>query len=493
MPSRILSRFLGNEKARAKLLSGAIAAVMVLAVMGGLFIMSQPASAGDDYNYTENYEDDTAGSPPTESWYTLEVTGPWQNYNVSSDQAHGGSNSQNFSHADGAAQAKAFYNLSSSISPKFVNFSYYPTSSNEHIRISMANGFPNWITYIHLGYGDPVDNQIRWKTDSSTTVDSGIFYVSDTWNNISIEFNWTGHTYQLHCNNGTAADSSWIPFYDSSTYNNFNMIFITSDLDAVQMYIDDWYIGNGTASNTPPTVSITSPSDGATVNGTVSIQGTASDSDGTVQSVQVKIGSDAWANASGTTSWTFSWDTTGYSDGNHTILARSYDGTDYSTNASITVTVDNVADTDPSVALSGLTSGKITWDGTAPGSYWCNATGAGNETLNIAITGGSGANDTDVTQINITVPGDLTNGSNTIDPSAITLYVSVDNSTFHSMGAFPSNGGTIVLNATTWTWTDDPFPISGNDNIYCRFKITYADGQAVGTYTKTGVTVDILG
>jgi len=262
-----------------------------------------------------------------------------------------------------------------------------------------------------------------------------------------------------------------------------------NDVDSHTAY----FIAGASSSNQPPTVSITSPSDGATVNGTVSIQGTASDSDGSVQSVQVKIDSGSWDNATGTTSWAYSWDSTGVSDGSHTIYARSYDGTDYSSETSVTVTVDNTPDVDPSVSLSGLTSGKITWNGTAPGSYWCNATGSGHETLNIAITGGSGANDTDVTQINITVPGDLTNGSNTIDPSAITLYVSVDNLTFHDMGAFPTNGGTIVLNATTWTWTDDPFPISGNDNIYCRFKITYADGQAVGTYTKTGITVDILG
>jgi len=185
---------------------------------------------------------------------------------------------------------------------------------------------------------------------------------------------------------------------------------------------------------------------------------------------------------------------TGLSPNTHIWYAAwGWNSTGYSTTYVTADATTTNTGTAPSVSLSGLTSGKITWNGTAPGSYWCNATGAGNETLNITITGGSGDNDKNVTQVNITVSGDLTNGSNTIDPSAITLYVSVDNSTFHSMGAFPSNGGTIVLNATTWTWTDDPFPIAGNDNIYCRFKITYADGQAVGTYTKTGVTVSILG
>jgi len=104
--------------------------------------------------------------------------------------------------------------------------------------------------------------------------------------------------------------------------------------------------------NQPPTVSITSPTEGATVNGTVTITGTASDSDGTVQSVEVKIGSDAWATASGTTSWTFTWDTTGYSDGSYTILARSYDGTNYSTEAQVNVTVNNTTPSDTSASDS---------------------------------------------------------------------------------------------------------------------------------------------
>lgn len=97
----------------------------------------------------------------------------------------------------------------------------------------------------------------------------------------------------------------------------------------------------GISGNSPPTCSITSPSNGATVSGTITIQGTASDSDGTVQSVEVKIDSGTWQTATGTTSWNYSWDTTTVSDGSHTIYARSYDGTDYSTEASVTVTVSN--------------------------------------------------------------------------------------------------------------------------------------------------------
>ncbi|MDI6917668.1 MAG: right-handed parallel beta-helix repeat-containing protein [Thermoplasmatales archaeon] len=95
--------------------------------------------------------------------------------------------------------------------------------------------------------------------------------------------------------------------------------------------------------NIIPTVAINSPNSGEIVSDTISISGTASDSDGTVQKVQVKIDGSNWADASGTTSWSYSWDTTTVSEGNHTIYARSYDGEDYSTIVSVTVTVSQVS------------------------------------------------------------------------------------------------------------------------------------------------------
>ncbi|RLF63433.1 MAG: hypothetical protein DRN31_02425, partial [Thermoplasmata archaeon] len=92
----------------------------------------------------------------------------------------------------------------------------------------------------------------------------------------------------------------------------------------------------------PPTVSITSPANGTTASGTISIAGTASDTDGTVQSVQFKIDSGAWIEATGTTSWNYSWNTTAVANGSHTIYARAYDGTDYSSIDSVTVNVNNI-------------------------------------------------------------------------------------------------------------------------------------------------------
>jgi len=97
-------------------------------------------------------------------------------------------------------------------------------------------------------------------------------------------------------------------------------------------------------SNTIPTCTITSPSEGADVpmGGTVTIQGTAADSVG-VTRVEVKINREWWTVATGTNSWSFTWDVASdaayYGLGAYKISARSYDGTDYSNYQCINVNV----------------------------------------------------------------------------------------------------------------------------------------------------------
>ena len=90
-----------------------------------------------------------------------------------------------------------------------------------------------------------------------------------------------------------------------------------------------------------PNCEITSPSDGSTVSGTVNLIGNASDQDGVVVRVEVRIGDGSWFTVTGRNWWSYSWDTTGWADGQYTISARSYDGTDFSSEVSVTVTVDN--------------------------------------------------------------------------------------------------------------------------------------------------------
>ncbi len=123
--------------------------------------------------------------------------------------------------------------------------------------------------------------------------------------------------------------------------------------------------------NSPPTVKITTPFEDQTVSDTIIIEGTASDSDGTVLKVEVKITDGDWVNATGTMSWSYIWDTTSVSNGNYRIHARSFDGTFYSMEQLVNITVDNiVVNEPPSVTISSpknnvVVSGSVLISGTA--------------------------------------------------------------------------------------------------------------------------------
>jgi hypothetical protein len=102
----------------------------------------------------------------------------------------------------------------------------------------------------------------------------------------------------------------------------------------------------GGTTNQPPTCTISSPASGAKVSGTTTISGTATDSDGTVEHVEVKVDSGNWNQATGTSSWSYNLDTTSLSNGVHTVYARAYDGQHYSSEASLSIEVDNADDDD---------------------------------------------------------------------------------------------------------------------------------------------------
>jgi hypothetical protein len=125
-----------------------------------------------------------------------------------------------------------------------------------------------------------------------------------------------------------------------------------------------------TPQNVKPTTNIVSPLPGEEIAGEYLIQGTASDPDGTVQYVQVKIDAGAWNLATGTNSWNYSWNTTFHTNGPHLIYARSFDGTVFSNVTSVGITVNNTGGTanEPpeAVTLSAPTnitdhSMKLSW------------------------------------------------------------------------------------------------------------------------------------
>jgi hypothetical protein len=100
--------------------------------------------------------------------------------------------------------------------------------------------------------------------------------------------------------------------------------------------------GGGGGDTTPPTVSITSPTNGATVSGTVSVTATASDNVGVTK---VEFYLDGALQSTDTTSpYAWSWDTTTASNASHTLTAKAYDAAlNVGTSAAVNVTVNNTA------------------------------------------------------------------------------------------------------------------------------------------------------
>jgi hypothetical protein len=117
----------------------------------------------------------------------------------------------------------------------------------------------------------------------------------------------------------------------------------------------------GSGDTTAPTVSISAPTAGATVSGTTTISATASDNVG-VTSVGFYV--DSTLKSTDTASpYSYSWVTTSYTNGAHSIYAIAYDAAGNSkTSTSVSVTVSNTV-TIPTLTSGVATSGSISTSG----------------------------------------------------------------------------------------------------------------------------------
>jgi Bacterial Ig domain len=115
---------------------------------------------------------------------------------------------------------------------------------------------------------------------------------------------------------------------------------------------------------TAPAVSLTAPSNGATISGSsVTISATASDAVG-VAGVQFKLDTNTNIGAEDTSSpYSVTWNSTGVADGSHTLTAVAHDAAvNYATSTGVSITVDNTAPVISSIVSSTDTiSATITW------------------------------------------------------------------------------------------------------------------------------------
>ena len=96
---------------------------------------------------------------------------------------------------------------------------------------------------------------------------------------------------------------------------------------------------------TAPTVSLTAPSDGASVSGSVPMSANASDNVA-VDHVDFLVDGSTLAGSDGSSPYNVSWDSSTVPDGAHTVVAKAFDTAGNSTTSgSVSITVGNAVDT----------------------------------------------------------------------------------------------------------------------------------------------------
>jgi hypothetical protein len=107
-----------------------------------------------------------------------------------------------------------------------------------------------------------------------------------------------------------------------------------------------------------PTVQVTSPTDGDTVVGAITITASANDDEGVTQVEFFINGTSIAVDANGDDGWSASWNTALYGDGNHSLTAIAADTIGQTASHEITVVVDNI-DEPPSVEILSPADGSI--------------------------------------------------------------------------------------------------------------------------------------
>jgi hypothetical protein len=121
---------------------------------------------------------------------------------------------------------------------------------------------------------------------------------------------------------------------------------------------------------TPPSTSITSPGNGATVSGTTTVSASASDDVG-VSRVELLV-DGAVAGTDTTAPYSFAWNTTTVSNGGHALQTRAFDAAgNAGTSATVNVTVSNGSSGGDLIANGGFEGSAASWTLTG-NAYWSN-------------------------------------------------------------------------------------------------------------------------
>jgi chitodextrinase len=272
-----------------------------------------------------------------------------------------------------------------------------------------------------------------------------------------------------------------------------------------------WNFTTGALDLTPPTVTLTAPSNGATVSGTVTLSANASDNvavnhvDFLVNNVVV--GTDA------TSPYSISWNSASVADGSATVTARAVDNaSNTTTSTGVTVTVNNTTvDTTITAGPSGAvntTSASFSFTATMTGStFACSLDGAafsactspkaystltnGSHTFQVRATNPSGFTDPSPASRTWSIDTVVPDTSITAGPTGT---VAIASASFSFTATEASSIFTCSLDGAAFSSCSSPQNYTNLANGSHTFQVRAADaaGNIDGTPANRTWTVDTL-
>jgi hypothetical protein len=230
--------------------------------------------------------------------------------------------------------------------------------------------------------------------------------------------------------------------------------------------------GGSSSDTTPPTVSLTAPTNGATVSGTaVALSATASDNVA-VASVQFKADGTNIGSAAATSPYSTTWNSKLVADGSHTIAAVAEDTSGNYATSSIGVTVDNTPPVISTISVSTTTttssSAVITW----------TTNEAASSTVSYGITSAYGT---------------ASSSASLATSHSITLAGLTASSTYHfQVQSSDGQGNTATSSDQTFTTANYASIIQNDPNLIAFWRMGEASGSTF-VDSKSGLNATISG
>lgn len=226
----------------------------------------------------------------------------------------------------------------STLSPGYHTVNARATDNKGQIGTTVIAVFPNPLPQGAITFPAPNASVFGTITIAGTAVATNSTVVK-------VEVSACGQPFSL-----ASGTTSWTFVWDTTPCPDGPAVLVarvTDGLGGSSTVSESVSIGN----HLPPTVGITTPAPGAFVIATITVAGIASSNHATISKIEVSACGQPFNLASGTTSWTFVWDTTRCTDGAAVISARATDSMGNSSTVSESVIIAN-NDAPPTVAIT---------------------------------------------------------------------------------------------------------------------------------------------